>query len=122
MQRRVVGPLVLCLGVFAFQMNAATIPISFTPLTGLTGGSPAETAVFRADLSAVALTSILSIAIADSSFGLGGATGQFSGFDLDAVKLSTTLCTTASCVTGLAGMPVFNFSPAGTIFTPGTQR
>ena len=71
-------------------MSAATIPISFTPLTGLTGGSPAETAVFRADLSAVALT--LSIAIADSSFGLGGATGQFSGLDLDAVKLSTTLC------------------------------
>ena len=122
MQRRVVVPFVFCLGVLAFQMNAATIPITFTQLTGLTGGSPAETAVYRADLSGVALTSILSIAIADSSFGLGGAAGQFSGFDLDAVKLSTTLCTTATCAAALAGMPVFNFSAAGTIFAPGTQR
>src|SRR5205814_5667071 len=122
MQRRIVVPLIFLLGALAFQMNAATIPITFTPLTGLTGGSPAETAVYRANLSAVALTSILSIAIADSSFGLGGATGQFSGFDLDAVKLSTTLCTTASCAAGLAGMPVFNFSAAGTLFSPGAQR
>src|SRR5882672_6323628 len=110
MQRRIVVPLMFFLGALAFQMNAATIPITFTPLTGLTGGSPAETAVYRADLSAVALTSILSIAIADNSSGLGGAPGQFSGFDLDAVKLSTTLCTTASCAAGLPGMAVFNFS------------
>jgi hypothetical protein len=122
MKRQVVVPFVCYLGVLAFQMNAATIPISFTPLAGLTGGSPAGTAVFRADLSAVALTSILSIAIADSSFGLGGAPGQFSGFDLDAVKLSTTLCTTAACAAGLAGLSVFDFSAAGTIFAPGTQR
>ncbi len=122
MQRRVVVPFAFYLGVVALQMNAATVPITFTPLAGLTGGSPAETAVYRADLSAVALTSILSITIADNSFGLGGAAGQFSGFDLDAVKLSSTLCTTASCAAGLAGMPVFDFSAAGTIFVPGTQR
>src|SRR4051794_23898343 len=121
MQKRVV-PFVFCFGVLAFQMNAASIPITFTPLSGLTGGSPAETAVYRADLSTTGLASILSIAIADNSFGLGGASGQFSGFDLDAVKLSTTLCTTASCAASLPGMAVFNFSAAGTVFAPGAQR
>jgi len=104
------------------SLGAATVPISFTKLTGLTGGSPAGTAVYRADLSVIALTSILSITIGDSNSGVGGAGGQFSGFDLDAVQLSSTLCTTAACAAGLAGLPVFDFSTAGTIFSPGTQR
>jgi hypothetical protein len=101
--------------------GAATVPITFTKLTGLTGGAPAGTAVFQADLSGVGLTSILSITITDNSAGLGGAPGQFSGFDLDAIALSTTSCATAACAAGLAGLPVFDFA-GGTIFVPGTQR
>jgi hypothetical protein len=70
----------------------------------------------------VALSSILSLTISDNSAGLGGAPGQFSGFDLDAVKLSTTSCADAACAAGLAGLPVFDFSTAGTFFAPGAQR
>lgn len=103
-------------------IDAATIPVTFVPLTGTTGGSPAQTAVYRANLSGIALTSLLSIAIQDNSFGLGGAPGQFSGFDLDAIKLSTTPCSDAACAASASGMPVFNFTPVGTIFVPGTQR
>jgi hypothetical protein len=101
--------------------QASTVVLPFTKLTGLTGGSPAGTAVYRADLSAVALSSILSITIFDNSSGLGGSPGQFSGFDLDAIRISTTSCPDAACAAGLAGLAVFNFS-AGTLFTPGVQR
>jgi len=116
--------LLLSAGLFSaglFAASAWAVPVSFTQLTGLTGGSPAETAVFKADLSSVGLATILSITIRDNSGGLGGATGQFSGFDLDAVKLSTTDCADAACAAGLAGLAVFDFG-AGTHFTPGSQR
>jgi hypothetical protein len=77
--------------------------------------------VFKADLSPVGLSNILSIEISDDSFGIGGATGQFSGFDLDAIKLSSTDCATAACAAGLAGLGVFDFV-GGAFFTPGGQR
>jgi hypothetical protein len=108
----------LCL---AAAGTAQAAPVTFTKLTGLTGDSPAGTAVFKADLSAVGLASILSISIADNSFGLGGAGGQFSGFDLDAIKLSTADCATAACASGLAGLSVFDFF-SGIVFAPGAQR
>jgi hypothetical protein len=95
---------------------------SFTKLSGLTGGSPAGTAVYRADLSGSGITNLLSITIQDASFGLGGAAGQFSGFDVDAIKLSNTSVNTAADAGALSGLSVFNFSPAGTLFTPGAQR
>ena len=101
--------------------SASGVPVAFTELTGVTGGSPAATAVFKADLSGVGLTNILSIQIVDDSAGLGGAAGQFSGFDLDAIKLSSTDCGTAACAAGLAGLAVFDFA-GGTFFTPGAQR
>jgi hypothetical protein len=100
---------------------AGAVPVALIELTGVTGGSPAGTAVFKADLSGVGVTSILSISIADNSSGLGGATGQFSGFDLDAIKLSTTDCADAACADALAGLAVFDFT-AGTVFSPGVQR
>jgi len=100
----------------------SVVALTFTKLTGLTGGSPANTAVYSADLSSVALSSILSLTISDDSAGLGGSGGQFSGFDLDAIKLSTTSCADAACAAGLAGLAVFDFSPSGTFFTPGVQR
>lgn len=102
--------------------EAATIIVPFTQLTGIVGGSPAGTAVYRADLSSVPLTQILSLAIQDNSFGLGGAYGRFSGFDLDAIKLSSVFCTTAACASGAPGFPFFDFTAAGAFFTPGSQR
>jgi len=76
--------------------TVSAAPVTFTKLTGATGGSPAATAVYRADLSAVGLAEILSISIMDNSFGLGGAPGQFSGFDLDAIILSASSVDSAS--------------------------
>ena len=111
----------LAIGAFAVVAQADVVSVPFTELSGISGGAIAGTAVYETDLSAVGLTSILSISIQDASFGLGGAAGQFSGFDLDAIKLSTTDCATAACAAGLAGLAVFNF-PGGTIFAPGVQR
>ncbi|MBC7780657.1 MAG: PEP-CTERM sorting domain-containing protein [Proteobacteria bacterium] len=105
-------------GSFGAAQGASLV---FTELTGVAGGTPAGTAVFRADLSSVGVGTMQSITIRDNSFGLGGSPGRFSGFDLDAIKLSTTSCATAACASGLAGLGVFNFG-AGTLFTPGAQR
>ncbi len=102
--------------------QALAIPVITTKLTGLTGGSPQGTAVYMADLNSIALSNILSISIEDVSGGFGGAAGQFSGFDLDAIILSNALCTTAACVAGLTGLSVFDYSVTGTIFNEGTQR
>lgn len=98
---------------------AMAIPVTLTKLTGLSGDNPANTAVFRADLSSIGGI-IQSISIADNSLGLPGAAGQFSGFDLDAIKISQTLCATAACAGSAASVSVFDFL-AGTFFTPGTQ-
>lgn len=102
---------------------ANAVPVTFTPLTGVVGGALAGTAVFRADLSGLGLATISSITISDNSGGLGGATGQFSGFDLDAIKLSTDPCAanTAACAAAAVGIAAFDFV-GGTIFSPGTQR
>jgi hypothetical protein len=113
--------LAVAAGLATCVASAQAVPVSFTPLTGLTGGTLAATGVYRADLSGTGLNSILSITIGDNSAGLGGAAGQFSGFDLDAIKLSTTNCDTAACAQALAGISVFDFG-AGTIFSPGVQR
>lgn len=102
--------------------SAHAVPVSFTTLTGLTGGAPAETAVFRADLEGAGIGSVLSITIVDDSGALGGSPGQFSGFDLDAIKLSNTLCATAACAAAAPALGGFDFAGAGTLFTPGAQR
>ncbi|HZM45894.1 MAG TPA: PEP-CTERM sorting domain-containing protein [Burkholderiales bacterium] len=101
--------------------NVGAVPVALVELTGVTGGSPAATAVFKADLSSLGLSTVLSISIRDNSAGLGGSPGQFTGFDLDAIKLSTTDCADAACAAALAGISVFDFV-LGTSFTPGTQR
>jgi hypothetical protein len=99
---------------------AHAVPVSFTKLTGLTGGTLANTAVYKADLSSL-LSSISSISITDSNSGIGGSAGQFSGFDLDAIRLSTTDCADAACAAAAVGLAVFDFS-SGMVFTAGTQR
>jgi hypothetical protein len=113
--------------VFASYMSATaayatSATITFTKLSGLTGGSPAGTAVYRADLSGLGLVTIESLTVQDSDSGIGGSPGKFTGFDLDAIKLANSLVGDASLVNGLAGLAVFNFSPAGTLFLPGTQQ
>ena len=102
--------------------NANAEVVTFTKLTGVTGGSPAGTAVYRADLSGLTLTEIMSITIMDDSSMLGGAAGQFSGFDLDAIILSNTSVGSAAAAQALTGLSVFNYAPSGTLFSPGTQR
>jgi hypothetical protein len=94
--------------------------LTFTKLTGLTGGVLQGTAVYRADLSGLGLGTFQAIVILDNSGGIGGSPGQFSGFDLDAIKISSTNCADAACAQALVGEPVFNFG-AGTFMVPGTQ-
>jgi hypothetical protein len=106
----------------AHVAHAVTQTAVFTELTGVTGGTPAATGVFRADLSGLGLPTIESITIQDNSGGVGGSPGKFSGFDLDAIRLSFTSVATAAGAAALAGEAVFDFSPSGTLFTPGTQR
>ncbi|MCB1906021.1 MAG: hypothetical protein KDH15_01525 [Rhodocyclaceae bacterium] len=98
------------------------LPVTLTKLTGVTGGVPAATAVYRAELGAIGIMEILSLSIRDVSGGFGGAAGQFSGFDLDAAILSNVFCASAACAAGLSGLPVFDYLPSGTIFNAGAQR
>ncbi|MEA5567945.1 PEP-CTERM sorting domain-containing protein [Anabaena sp. UHCC 0399] len=107
--------------ISAHSATAATINLTFTKLSGLTGGTPQGTAVFRADLSDLGFD-LSSITIADSNSASGGSGSEFSGFDLDGIKLSNTLITDASLINTLPSLSVFDFSPSGTIFTTGTQR
>ena len=115
----------LVLAVFCVSQTSAhgaIATVTFTKLTGVTGGSPAGTAVYRADLSGLGLSEIQSIVVRDDSSGLGGSPGQFSGFDLDAIVLSTTSVGSAAAAQALVGIGAFDFSPSGTMFTPGSQR
>lgn len=105
----------------ALASAAPAVPVALTKLTGLTGGTAAGTAVYKADLSSIGLSTILSIGIRDNSSGLGGAAGQFSGFDLDAIKLSMTDCADASCAKTAVGLSLLDFT-TGTLFAPGSQR
>jgi len=96
-------------------------PVSFVKLTGLVGSAPSiGTAVYKGDLGSLS-GSFAAVVINDNSSGLGGATGQFSGFDLDAIKLSSTNCADAACAAAAPGLSLFNFL-SGVVFTPGTQR
>jgi hypothetical protein len=102
--------------------SGTSTTLNFTKLDGLTGSTSApQTAVYRADLSNLGFD-INSLTIADGGSGIGGGSGIYSGFDLDAIKLSNTLITSAADITNLPGLNVFDFSPARTVFTPGTQR
>ena len=99
---------------------AEAVPVTLTKLTGLTGAVGGATAVFSANLNALA-GSFAAIVIRDSGTIAGGSGGQFSGFDLDSIKLSSTNCATAACAKTAPGLNVFDFL-SGTVFTPGAQR
>ncbi|MEO0970262.1 MAG: hypothetical protein AAFX80_18520, partial [Cyanobacteria bacterium J06639_18] len=95
-------------------------PLSFEKIDGVTGFNDG-TGVFRADLSDIEFD-INSINIVDSGSGQGGATGKFSGFDLDAIKISNVKIDNAQEVNNISGLDIFDFSPDRTILAPGTQR
>lgn len=117
---RLVISCLIAAAIFSAPAQAALV--SLTKLTGITGGTPAGTAVFKADLSTVGLSNILSVSITDSNSGIGGAGGAFSGLDFDAIKLSNIDCADASCAASAASLGVFSFNSGGVIFTPGAQR
>jgi hypothetical protein len=100
--------------------SAQAAPVTFTELTGVTGGTLAGTAVFRADLSGLGIGQIASLTIQDSNNGIGGSPGQFSGFDLDAVVISTVLITDAGDVGLLVPAATLDF--ANSVLFAGTQR
>ena len=106
--------------VAASSFAASATTVTFVKLTGLTGTAPNDqTAVYRADLSGLSGT-VAAISIQDGSSTSAGSPGQFSGFDLDAIKLSSTNCATATCAATASGLNVFNFS-SGIVFSPGAQ-
>ena len=99
-----------------------SVPLKFERLQGVTGlPAKPDTAVFRAELSNLGFD-LSSLSIADSNSKVGGSPGRFSGFDLDAIKLSRVKVNSATEVNALPGLNVFDFSPAGTLFRPGDQR
>lgn len=77
-----------------------------------------DSGIFRVDLSAAGLASIQSITIEDDNF-ISGGSGAASGFDVDAVKLSSNLLSSPSEISELEGFNVFNFSETGVSFLPG---
>jgi hypothetical protein len=118
--------IIIILSVFTLVIGfhnteAETLNISLTNLCGEVGGNPAFTCVYAAYVPYSHINfDIRSITIQDSG-SVGGSPGQFSGFDLDAIKLSHTFITQAESIYNISGLNVFDFSPAGTIFTPGKQ-
>lgn len=107
----------------AAASHAQADVVALSKLTGVTGGgtgAQTNTAVYKANLDILG-GSFAAISISDASGSFGGAAGQFSGFDLDAIKLSYTDCATAACANSATGVNVFNFL-SGLVFNPGTQR
>ena len=85
------------------------------------------TDIYRADLSNYA-GNINSLVVTDGNTLQGGAGGRVSGFDLDFVVFSRTLLENVDDSVDinsdgvLPRLDVFDFSPAGTLFTPGSQH
>jgi hypothetical protein len=99
----------------SMQAHALSVGVSFSKLTGAIGG----TGVFKADLSSLppAFTDLASITLRDGG-GSDGSPGIWSGFDLDAVRLSTTNCADATCANGASSASAFDFVNA--LFAAGT--
>jgi Ca2+-binding RTX toxin-like protein len=87
-------------------------------------GSVGSTVVYRIDLSQSGLSEIRSITFGDDNIKSGG-TGGASGLDLDFLKLSSQLTTSASNAaddTLIVGENAFNFSGNGVVYHPGYLR
>lgn len=81
--------------------------------------------LYRADLTGL---DIRSLTLADSNSGLGGSGGQASGFDIDALAISTTridYVTNSAQLNNAAVLPrldVLDYSNASLLLDPGAQR
>lgn len=105
-----------CLGLSGPALAA---PLALTGLTGMTGTPPADlTGVWRADLMSSGLPFITQIIITDTSGGVGGASSEYSGTDLDAVRIATSSVGDATMVP--AASVAIDFGAA--VFMEGTQR
>ncbi|WP_299472724.1 hypothetical protein [uncultured Roseibium sp.] len=67
--------------------QAASVMPTFTDQGIDTSGTATSTRMYRADLTGLGLTEISAIKLTDSNSGVGGSTGIYSGFDLDAIFL-----------------------------------
>lgn len=117
-KHKIVWGLGLFLGVCSIS-EASTVGVGFTRLSGSVAQG---TAIFRADLTGIGFNEVTSVTLIDSNSKVGGSSGQYSGFDLDAIKLSNVYATSASEASSAASIDEFDFNPTGTIFSPGTQR
>jgi len=72
------------LALLAAPVAASAVDV---PLTFVNVGTAGSTAVFRADLSALAGLSMNAITITDDGTPVGGSSGVFSGVDVDAIFL-----------------------------------
>jgi len=111
--------LLVSLGFAVLTSQSLAASVVFENLGDYDYVYPEKSGVFRADLSSLGFDP-LSITIIDNGT-TGGAGGEFSGFDLDAIRLSQIRVDTAEEAEALMGLSLFDFSASGTIFTPGTQ-
>ncbi len=71
----------------ASSAMAATVVPTFTDEGIDNTGTSTYTRMYRADLTGLGLEAISEVVIKDSNSGVGGSTGIYSGFDLDAIFL-----------------------------------
>ena len=101
---------------------AGNIPLAFDRVGFTTG-----TTIYRANLTGLGID-IRSLLLEDSGSGVGGASGRFSGFDLDAIVLSRDFVDTVPSAaalndsTLLPRLDVFDYSNAGVELRTGAQR
>lgn len=109
--------------IVAQKATAATFELTFTRLEGIINQNlrnGAGTAIYRAslpigyDVTAIKISDIIGLA--------GGSPGKFTGFDLDAVKISDKLITNPEDIKTLPGLNVFDFNSERTKFVAGNQR
>lgn len=81
-------------------------------------GDTGDAGISRINLAESGLSSIQSITLEDDNV-ISGGTGAASGFDLDLIKVSTTLVNSAAQVAALPSLNVFTFSDANVTFQPG---
>jgi Ca2+-binding RTX toxin-like protein len=106
-----------------------SIDVPFTAIASFpdNGTTFGGSTVYRADLSALGID-LNSIVLGDRSGGFGGGGGLVSGFDIDALVLSSTRLDGLANLTDfnngalLPRLDVFGFNAAEAQFYPGTQR
>jgi PEP-CTERM motif len=99
---------------------AQAVPVTFTNIGDFNVSGSSGTTIFRASLGGLGIANLVSLQITDGGSVAGGRPGIFSGFDLDAVRLSYTLCNTAACAAAAPSLSVFDFIN-GISFTPGAM-